>query len=84
MEACTEFPDPNNSLHTFITSLFMTLIAIPTKVMLEKLFALSNDSGVPDLWLTKAKGFAPPLFPALLFGVPPVKWYFETGPGHVR
>lgn len=45
MEACTEFPDPNNSVHTFITSLFMTLIAIPTKIMLEKLFTLSNDAG---------------------------------------
>lgn len=43
-----------------------------------------SATGAPDLWLRKAAGFAPPHFGYILFGIPSVKWYFETGSGHVR
>lgn len=46
---CAAFPNENIPTDKIITSLIMTAIALPTKMIIERLFELSNEAPAPEV-----------------------------------
>ena len=72
---CTQFPDDDQSIDSFIVGLISIAVAVPVTYFLQVCFEIGNDNEAPESWLTWSFSWR-----KLVFGMHAHRRWHYTGP----